>query len=112
MDAQCSMTGLPISNSSEGIWDDGEWIGWDYINGQLHGQDEGDLLERLIVNAKEYLEFTGRHLPIYGELGELYAARRFGIERHAPNAQGSDGRMGDTFVEIKTITPAKGWDNR
>lgn len=65
------------------------------------------MLERMITMAREYLALTGRHLPIYGEIGELYAARKFGIERHKEYAQGSDGRIGDLLVEIKTLTPMK-----
>lgn len=103
----CSVTGAPIHNIGDAIWDDGEWVHWDHINGQIHEMDEANLLQRLIAIAREYFEFTDRHLPIYGEIGELYAQRRFGIERHRPCAEGSDGRIGDTFVEIKTITPAK-----
>jgi hypothetical protein len=106
---RCSMTGLPIEGPGDAIWDDGEWISWDYINQQLEGpQQEGGLLEYLILVAKQYLEDTGRHLPIYGEIGEHYAARRFGIELHEnPKAQGSDGRLGNALVEIKTISPMR-----
>jgi len=60
--------------------------------------------------AKKYIETTGRHLPIYGELGELYGEIKFGIKRHKPNTPGSDGRMGNDFVEIKTISPIKSND--
>lgn len=103
------MTGRPIQNYGDGIWDDGEWISWDYINQQIDDrQPEGGLLEDLIIVAKEYFEDTGRHLPIYGEIGEYYAARRFGIDLHEdPKAQGSDGRLGNALVEIKTITPMR-----
>lgn len=103
------MTGLRVNGSGDAIWDDGEWISWDYINQQLDGpQPEGGLLEDMIVVAKEYLEHTGRHLPIYGEIGEHYAARRFGIVLHEDaKAQGSDGRLRDSLVEIKTISPMR-----
>lgn len=100
------MTGIPIA-PGEGIWDDGEWVSWDFLNGQIYEIDEGEMLERMITMAREYLALTGRHLPIYGEIGELYAARKFGIERHKEYAQGSDGRIGDLLVEIKTLTPMK-----
>ena len=43
-----------------------------------------------------------------GELGELYAELKYSIKRHRPHAQGSDGRLGNDFVEVKTITPLKG----
>jgi len=65
---RCSMTGAPIA-PGEGVWDDGEWVSWDYLNGQIYEADEAEILERMIVMAKEYLALTGRHLPIYGEVG-------------------------------------------
>ena len=96
-------------NSSNSVWDDGEWISWDYINQHLgNSQTDGGLVEDLIIVAKNYHDETGRHLPIYGELGEHYAARRFCIELHDDRcSQGSDGRLGDVLVEIKTISPLR-----
>ncbi len=43
--------------------------------------------------------------PFFGELGEIFAELTLGLERHEPNAPGSDGRMGNDHVEVKTITP-------
>jgi len=40
-------------------------------------------------------------------LGELYAEIKFGMKRHRPKAQGSDGKLGNDFVEVKTISPEK-----
>jgi hypothetical protein len=109
MGIRCSITGTPIDSPCDAIWDDGEWISWDYINQQLEGPSpQGGLVEDMIVLAKNYFEETGQHLPIYGRLGELYAARRFEIDLHQdPQAQGSDGRMGNALVEIKTISPLR-----
>lgn len=59
----------------------------------------------LVDGAARYRELTGRHLNIFGELGELYAEIKFGIKRHRLYAAGSDGRLGNDFVEIKTIAP-------
>ena len=97
-------------HSGNAIWDDGEWVSWDEINRDIHHSDEGDLLAQMIQLAKDYLDFTGRPLPIYGEIGELFAERRYEFERHSPGAQGSDGRLMDDFVEVKTITPFKSND--
>jgi len=33
------MTGQPLRDYSDGIYDDGEWISWDWINGQLAEQE-------------------------------------------------------------------------
>ncbi|REL34687.1 hypothetical protein [Thalassotalea euphylliae] len=83
--------------------------------------DEGDLptadfeidpeiqfiFEDLVESAQAYHDLTGRYLQIWGELGELYAEVKFGIKRHKPHVQGSDGKIGNDFVEIKTISPEK-----
>lgn len=61
---------------------------------------------RLARAAGEYVETTGRHLNVYGALGELYGALAWGIRLHRKeNAMGSDERLGNDFVEIKTIGP-------
>jgi len=112
------MTGKVIEGSADAIWDDGEWISWEWINGQLHEQElkerypevDIDLIhifETLVDDAFNYKQITGRYLPIFGELGELFAEITFGIKRHKPRTQGSDGRLGNDFIEIKTITPEK-----
>lgn len=44
---------------------------------------------------------------IWGELGELYAEVKYGIKRHKPHTQGSDGKLGNDFFEVKTISPEK-----
>ncbi len=114
---RCSKTGRPME-VGDGIYDDGEWISWEWINGQLYQQEVQQaypqvepelsmLFEDLVQNARSYYELTGRYLQIWGELGELYAEVKYGIKRHKPHTQGSDGRLGNDFVEIKTISPEK-----
>jgi len=66
-----------------------------------------EVFEELVATAMKYKKVTGYHLPFLGELGELYAAIMFGIDRHRPRTQGSDGMLGNDFVEVKTITPDK-----
>lgn len=118
----CSMTRLPISGLSDAVWDDGEWISWDWINGELHEQElEGQfpnadpdlvrVFEDIVSVAAAYRDVSGRYLPVFGELGEIFAEISFGIERHSPRTQGSDGRMGIDLVEVKTITPEKNSQN-
>lgn len=115
---RCVMTGRPVDGPADGIWDDGEWISWEWINDQLHEQELRQrfpnanleliqIFEDLVEVAAEYKEVTGRYLPVFGELGELFAEITFGIKRHKPRTQGSDGRPGNDFIEIKTITPEK-----
>jgi len=69
-----------------------------------------EIFETLVASATSYHEHTGRYLQIWGELGELYAEVHYGIRRHKPHTQGSDGRLGNDFVEIKTISPEKDGD--
>lgn len=115
---RCSMTGKEMSGPGDGIWDDGEWISWDWINEQLYDQELAKefpeasveavkLFEELVSVAQEYKYRTGRYLQVWGELGELYAEVKFGVKRHAPGTPGSDGRIGNDWVEIKTISPEK-----
>ena len=115
---RCAMTGKIINGSSDAIWDDGEWISWEWINEQLYEQELKEKypdanpelvenFENLVYEAIRYKEITGRYLPIFGELGEIFAEITFGINRHKPRTQGSDGRLGNDFIEIKTITPEK-----
>jgi hypothetical protein len=77
---------------------------------QYHRKVRPDILEifeELVAVAAKYKKLTGRHLPVLGELGELFAEIMFGITRHGPMTQGSDGMIGKDFVEVKTITPDK-----
>jgi hypothetical protein len=66
-----------------------------------------EIFAELVEAAAKYKKVTGRHLPILGELGELFAEIMFGLKRHEPMTQGSDGMLGNDFVEVKTITPDK-----
>lgn len=103
------------------IWDDGEWIGWDEINAQIQHKEWRakytnaalsllTVFESLLLTAEEYFQLTGRHLQVYGDIGELYGAITHGIKLHRNYAAGSDGRLGNDFVEVKTITPFKNND--
>ncbi len=115
---KCEMTGCSYSDISDGIWDDGEFISWDWINGQLPRQERQnefpganvELIEvfaELVDTAIRYKEVTGRFLPIFGELGEIYAELRYGLKRNKACAPGADGRIGNDHVEVKTISPQK-----
>lgn len=68
------------------------------------------IFENLLSTAEEYHYLTGRHLQVYGDIGELYGAITHGLKLHRNYAQGSDGRLGNDLVEVKTITPFKGKD--
>lgn len=103
------------------IWDDGEWISWDEINQQIQYKEwrakypKADMslvpiFEDLISVAERYHMETGKHLQVYGDIGELYGAITHGIKLHRNYAQGSDGRLGNDLVEVKTITPFKNKD--
>jgi hypothetical protein len=110
------MTGRTYADISDGIWDDGEFISWDWINGQLHRQEREEafpgadcdlvaIFDELVDVAVNYKDITGRYLPVFGELGEIYAELRYGLKRNKARAPGADGRIGNDHIEVKTITP-------
>ena len=53
----------------------------------------------LVESAKSFYLHTNRYLQIWGELGELYAEIEYGIRRHKPCTKGSDGKLGNDFIE-------------
>ena len=63
-----------------------------------------DVFERLLDVAADHKALTGSYLQIWGE---LYAEIKFGVKRHRPHTRGSDGKLGNDFVEVKTISPEK-----
>ena len=65
------------------------------------------IFESVVENAKSYDALTGRYLQIWGELGEFFAEVKYGIKRNKPHTKGSDGRLGNDFVEVKTISRKK-----
>jgi len=108
-------------NPDNAIYDDGEWITWDEINTHLErlefqarfpnlDVDLVPIFQDLLAVAQDYHHLTGNHLQVYGDLGELYGAITHGIKLHRNYAQGSDGKLGNHFVEVKTITPFKSKD--
>lgn len=108
-------------NDDNAIYDDGEWITWTDINSHLErlefearfpnlNLDLVPIFQDLLAVAQNYHHLTGSHLQVYGDLGELYGAITHGIKLHRNYAQGSDGKIGNQFVEVKTITPFKTTD--
>lgn len=109
------------------FWIDGEWLDWDSIvDPEEVAYSRAAELEReahlrfkypnadpkliphfqnLLTLAESYFNDTGQHLSVYGDIGELFGAIMYGIRLHKNNAKGSDGRLGNDFVEIKTIAP-------
>lgn len=118
---RCAMTGQELADPSDGIWDDGEWISWDYINQHLEDQElraefpkaSLELVRTfldLVEVAVRYNALTDRYLEIWGELGELFVEVKYGLRRHRVHAPGADGRIGNDFVEVKTLSPGKATD--
>lgn len=102
-------------NYTNAVWDDGEWLSWAEINRFIKEPPKVEIsrqkqaqLESLIAQARKALERSENIGGRIGEMGELYAEARFRIKRHRRRyAQGSDGKLGDDFVEVKTISPWK-----
>ncbi|KTE75066.1 hypothetical protein [Sphingopyxis sp. A083] len=110
--------GSEMLGPDNAIWDDGEWVSWSELDYHFQQQQlrerypDADLslipiFEDLLATAEDYFHLTGRHLQVYGDIGELYGAITYGIRLHRNYAQGSDGKLGNDFVEVKTITPFK-----
>lgn len=100
------------------FYDDGEWVTWSEIAEQVRYKEWGakypnakrsliPYFEELLSLAESYHLETGLHLSVYGDIGELFGAITHGITLNKTYAQGSDGRLGNDFVEVKTITPFK-----
>ena len=68
------------------------------------------IFDTLVESAESFYILTNRYLQIWGELGELYAEIKYDIKRHKPHTRGSDGKLGNDFVEVKTISPEKNKD--
>ena len=123
---------VTVLGPDNAFWADREWISWEDF-GEAADESGGHLaeLERaaamrwrfpnadislvpyfqdLLGIAEDYHLTTGRHLQVYGDIGELFGAITHGIRLHRNYAKGSDGRLGDDFVEIKTITPFNTYD--
>ncbi|MEZ9667440.1 hypothetical protein AB4284_07115 [Vibrio breoganii] len=77
-------------------------LGFSGVNPELE-----TIFESLVDSADAFYRLTNRYLQIWGELGELYAELKYGIKRHKPHTKGSDGKLGNDFIEIKTISPEK-----
>jgi hypothetical protein len=123
----CAMTGIEIRDSSEAIWDDGEWISWAWINEQIDAQEQDqrateaneqefddigrapslELLFRILAAKEHYERTLGEISPDWGSIGEAYIAERFDVKLCSRHAEGHDGRLGNELIEIKTITPYK-----
>ncbi|WP_298292512.1 hypothetical protein [uncultured Litoreibacter sp.] len=66
------------------------------------------IVRDMVSAAKAYKLQHGRELFVYGALGELFAVAKLGVVLHNdPCTEGSDGRLGKDFVEVKTISPFK-----
>ena len=104
--AEVDIDALGYSSDDWEVIDDNECISENFsVNPELV-----NIFERLVDNAESFYTLTNRYLQIWGELGELFAEIEYGIKRHKPHTKGSDGKLGNDFIEIKTISPEKGND--
>ena len=122
---RCAMTGVEIRDSSDGIWDDGEWISWAWINTQIEPNEPGsvddlwveeddgspepsaELLFRILAARNHHENTLNEISPDWGPIGEAYLAECFNVKLCSRHTEGLDGRLGDDLIEIKTITPHK-----
>ncbi len=119
---RCSITGNPIWNTGEGIYDDGEWVSWAYINQQIEKSEieieidedfepapspQGLELNGMIAQAARLQKGSPQAAALWGRIGELYVAELYGVALNRTHAQGHDGRLSNDLVEVKTLTPQK-----
>lgn len=99
------------AEGDEGDWDvleeDEEWLESDEPPKGEPSPEFWRRLMNLIWEAKASLEKGNNIGSQIGEIGEMYAEAMFGIKRHRPYTPGSDGKLGNDFVEVKTISPWK-----
>jgi hypothetical protein len=118
-----NMTGAKVKSLADvevELWKKGVLIDYAYffnsdiaLTGPIDSRHKVD--PKLLENFKDRLDeargrkFTGRERHhALGELGEYFASIMFGIALHKDRyAEGSDGKFGNDFVEVKTITPGK-----
>ena len=116
----CHMPSPVEMTTRTSVWSPDQWLSWGNINDpaqadqiRFHFPDADPVyiatLQRLLRTAHVFNASTNRHLQIYGDIGELYGAIAHRIALHRFSAEGSDGRLGKDFVEIKTISPFKSW---
>lgn len=64
--------------------------------------------QNLLTLAGAYFHDTGQHLNVYDDIGDSFGAIMYGIKLPKNYVQRSEGRLGNDFVEIKTISPSNG----
>ncbi len=117
----------------DGFWEETNWVRWEDARPTnqhgLNGEDEDMPLTRreleaslrylcpqadlslvpyyyqLLYLARDYHLDTGRHLNVYGQIGELHGAITYGIRLCNIGDSCEDGCIGDETVKIRTITP-------
>src|SRR3546814_15811579 len=91
---------IELAYHDRAFWDDGEWFSWDEINQQIEYKEwrakypNADIslvpiFESLLSTACSYNAHTGKHLHVYGDIGELYGAITHGIRLNRNYAKGS-----------------------
>src|SRR3546814_16118174 len=107
---------MELADHDRAFWDDGEWVSWDVINQQIEYKEWRakypnaeislvPIFESLLSTACSYNAHTGKHLHVYGDIGELYGAITHGIRLKRNYAQWSAGHIGNERIQIKKITP-------
>ena len=121
---------VDVLGPDNAFWIDGEWLGWDSIidpeettySRLAELEREAELrrnypnadptlipyFQDLLTLAEAYFNDTGQHLNVCGDIGELFGAIMYGIKLHKNYSQGSDVRLGNDYVEIKTNAPING----
>ncbi len=98
------------------IWNAGDWVVWDDIDGCFAVPDRAaermntelstvDTLRCLLSTAENFFRLTGRHLHVYGDIGQLYATIILGLQVDQPDLNDAPDGAATDLVEVKTIAP-------
>lgn len=101
-------------------WTPDQWLSWggiddpteaDQIRCRFPDAEATNIaaLKGPLHAARSFHTPINHQLQVDGDTGDLYGAIVRGIVLHRFNAQGSDGWLGDGYVEINTISPIKKW---
>lgn len=117
------MTLRPQAPSEDAVWEDGQWlplldardiaqrhcplVNLDHPTPDAPPNDtkRAAVYDALMLNARRHLKLTGRHLQIYPDIAELYAALKFGIKFARSEEPGAEGRLGKDHYTVKVIAP-------
>lgn len=110
------------NSSTAGVYDaiddlrDGKLTTWNEPHGQIQLKDLQEkyphadikvleVFNNMVYSARRYHEMTGRYLPIWKELGELYVDIEYDLNPHKPDNPKTDDHIQQEAIQVTTISP-------